>query len=425
MKIQEAFLKIIEGTNELLDDFLFKCSNRLKPEYFSRRSKMGFKETALFILNCGKKSLQLELNSFFQKILHRNESVKKQSFLEAREKIDPKALKEINQYLVDTVYDKCDNLELWDGKYRLSAIDGSVFEIPDTKLLRNEFGIAKNQNREVARARAACIYDVLNKLVITSKIGRYDKSERDTAKEMIEELVKENKAKSDLILFDRGYTKAALFAYLSDNNIDFVMRCARNYSNIIKTAKKEDQIIEINFKQKTYKLRVLRFLLSSGEEEILITTLLDNKYTVEDFKKLYFLRWEVEVNYNILKNRLEIENFTSNSKIAVEQDFYATIYLANMAQLARKQTDEIIQTNNKDKDNQYEYKTNTNILIGSLKEEFILLLLETNNRKRRKKYKQLLNTIAKSTVPIRPNRHVDRIYRRPRGKFKTNQKKCL
>ena len=66
MKIQEAFLKIIEGTNELLDDFLFKCSNRIKPEYFSRRSKMGFKETVLFILNMEKKTIQLELNNFFE-----------------------------------------------------------------------------------------------------------------------------------------------------------------------------------------------------------------------------------------------------------------------------------------------------------------------------------------------------------------------
>lgn len=37
--------------------------------------------------------------------------------------------------------------------------------------------------------------------------------------------------------------------------------------------KKEDQIISIKYNQKTYKLRVVRFLLTSGEEEILITSL--------------------------------------------------------------------------------------------------------------------------------------------------------
>jgi len=96
-----------------------------------------------------------------------------------------------------------------------------------------------------------------------------------------------------------------------------------------------------------------------------------------------------------------------------------------MAELARKQSDDIIETRNDGKENKYEYKTNTNILIGTLREEFILLLLETNKRKRSKNYKQILNTIAQSTVPIRLGRHNERNKRRPRGKYKTNYKRCL
>lgn len=372
MKLKKAYLIILERTNKKIDDFLFKCSNRFKPQYFSRRSKMGFKETMLFILNIGKKSIQLELNNFFKKALKRDDSITKQAYLESRLKIDPKAFIELNEELTDSIYNECDDLELWDG-YRLSAIDGSVFEIPDTEILRKEYGTAKNQNREVARARAACIFDVLNKLVIKSKIGRYDTSERLVAKELIEEIIKEKKPIKDLILFDRGYPKAKLFAYMIDNGINFLMRAARTYSKEIMAAKNENQIITIKFNGKSYKLRVLRFLLSSGEEEILITSLVDEKYTIEDFKHLYFLRWGVEINYDVLKNRLEIENFTSKSKIAIEQDFYATIYLANMAELAKKQSDDIIETRNAGKENKYEYKTNTNILIGTLKEEFILL----------------------------------------------------
>lgn len=160
------------------------------------------------------------------------------------------------------------------------------------------------------------------------------------------------------------------------------MRAAKNYSNQIINAKKEDQVISIKYNQNTYQIRVVRFLLSSGEEEILLTTLLDKKYSIADLKKLYFIRWETEINFDVLKNRLEIENFTSYSKIAIEQDFYATIYLSNMAELARRQSDDIIETRNKSKENKLEYKTNTNILIGTLKDEFILLLLEPNKRKR-------------------------------------------
>lgn len=54
------------------------------------------------------------------------------------------------------------------------------------------------------------------------------------------------------------------------------------------------------------------------------------------------MRWGIEIKYDELKNRLEIENFTGKTKIDIEQDFYASIYLSNMIELARKDSDEII-----------------------------------------------------------------------------------
>ncbi len=59
---------------------------------------------------------------------------------------------------------KCFNRVIEDG-YRLSAIDGTVLELPDTALLRKEFGCSGNQNRMVARAKASCLFDVLNKVI--------------------------------------------------------------------------------------------------------------------------------------------------------------------------------------------------------------------------------------------------------------------
>lgn len=423
MKIKNSFIKNLEKSKIMLENFIFKCSNRLKPKYFSRKSKMGFKETVLFILNMEKKTIQLELNNFFEKVLKREDTISKQAYLEARQKVDPKAFIELNNEIVNNVYNECDDLELWNG-FRLSGIDGSVFEIPDTESLRAEYGVIKNQSREVARAKAASIFDLLNKLTIKSQIGKYKKSERTMAKEMIQEMI-EDGTKNDLILFDRGFPSVELFAYLFDNGINFLMRSAKNYSNKIMNAKKEDQIISVKHNRKAYKIRVVRFLLTSGEEEILITSLLDEKYKVEDLKKLYFLRWGIEINYDVLKNRLEIENFTSTSKIAIEQDFYATIYLSNMAELARKQSDDIIEARNDVKDNKYKYKTNTNILIGSLKDEFVLLLLEPNKRKRNKKFNKIMFKISKSVIPIRPERQNPRKKRVVRGKYKTNHKRCL
>ena len=90
------------------------------------------------------------------------------------------------------------------------------------------------------------------------------------------------------------------------------------------------------------KVRVIKFMLGSGEEEMLITDLFDEDMGVDDFKKLYFMRWPVETKYDELKNKLEIENFTGWTKKAIEQDFYATMYLSNIAAAARWEAQGIV-----------------------------------------------------------------------------------
>ncbi|KYH30447.1 transposase DDE domain protein [Clostridium tepidiprofundi DSM 19306] len=147
---------------------------------------------------------------------------------------------------------------------------------------------------------------------------------------------------AELILFDRGYPGAKFFSFLKGNNVDFLMRAKVNFSKDIKKAKKPDQIIDIKNGKEFLTVRVVRFLLPSGIEEVLIISLLDEKYTVEDLKELYFKKWGVEVKYDELKNRLEIENFTERTKIAIEQEFYASMYLSNMIELAKQESNKIV-----------------------------------------------------------------------------------
>jgi hypothetical protein len=225
------------NSKAILEDYIFKCTNRKSPEDFSRERNMGFKETMLFMLNMVKKALQVELNNFFEEILKRDEVVSKQAFSEARNKIKPEAFIQLNDAIINGMYNDVEDLELWNG-YRLSAIDGTVLEIPNTKVLRKEFGTSKNQNGEVARARASCIFDVLNRMVIKSKIDGYKVCERTTAKSMIEEMVL-NRTHKDLIIFDRGYPSAEMVSFLYENTIDFVMRVKETFSTQIIEARKK------------------------------------------------------------------------------------------------------------------------------------------------------------------------------------------
>lgn len=93
--------------------------------------------------------------------------------------------------------------------------------------------------------------------------------------------------------------------------------------------------------------------------------------------------------------------------------------------MARSRSDELIDSRNKVKDLKYKQKTNLNILVGILKEKLIKMLLEDSRRKRNKIFKEVMDQISRSTVPVRPGRHCKRNKRNKRGKYCINQKQSF
>lgn len=391
----------------IIDDIIFLCKFRTKKTYFTRKGnlKMDFKDIMLFILNFVKKSLQLELDDFFKKVRKNDTNVTKQAFSEARRKVSPKAF----VYLLDKVNEWFYNntpFEKYRG-YRLLAIDGTVLQLHNSEELRNTYGYIENQNAKVARARASALYDIENDMIITSSIGHYRTGERETAEELINNLCKLG-THNDLILFDRGYPSKDFIEFIESKKLKYLMRVSISFLSVVVNAPKEDQIIEVKHNRDTLKIRVIKFKLESEVMEILVTNIFDKDFLVEDFKKLYFKRWSIEVKYNEIKNKLQIENFTGATQIAIEQDFYATMYLTNMVSLAKKDADQDIKEKYKDKNLKYEYKVNTNILIGKLKDNLILMMLEWSPRKRSKMLKEIKAEIQRNIIPIRPDRSFER-----------------
>lgn len=419
--------QLLEGlgiTNRLVDDIIFMCESRAKSTYFTRSAncKMDFKSLIIFGLNFVKKSLQIELDLFFETIEGGEDGISKQGYSEARQKILPTAFIKMADAILDWYYGD-DDYKKFNG-YRLSAIDASLMELNNSERLRNAFGYSESKTVKLARARASCIYDLENDMVITSKITSYFTGEREIAIDLIEKL-KQMGLKNDLILFDRGYPSRPFFVYLEGSGVKYLMRVKNQSMKEVNEAMEPDQIVQINVGGKTIKVRVLRFMLDSGVEEVLVTNLLEESLGIQEFKALYFRRWGIEVKYDELKNKLQIHNFTGDTKIAVEQDFYASIYLSNMVALAKNEANERIAQNNEDKNLKYEYKVNSNILIGKLKDSMVLMLLEDNSEKRRAMNERIIEKISKNMVPIRPGRSKPRNMGRKAPKHPLNQKRCL
>lgn len=80
MKSKNYLSEGIAITDALINDIIFMCETRMKETYFTRigNNKMTFKSIVGFILNFVKKSLQLELDDYFNDINRTNFHVAKQ-----------------------------------------------------------------------------------------------------------------------------------------------------------------------------------------------------------------------------------------------------------------------------------------------------------------------------------------------------------
>lgn len=424
MGIKKSFLEAVEITQGMLNDVIFMCETRMKPTYFTRQgnNKLDFKSTILFSLNFVKKSMQIELDAFFNKFNLADVSISKQGYSEARKKISPFAFVKLTNAVVSWFYE--DNTFNTFGGYRLCAIDGTVLELNNTENLRSHYGYAENKTITYARARASCIYDLENDLILTSKIVPYRSGEREIAKDMIRDLVQIG-LKNDLILFDRGYPSRGFIAFLEEQGIKYLMRCQKTTMKEIVKAKEANQIIKIANNKQLITVRVLRFQLDSGEEEILVTNLIEEGIDTFEFKALYFRRWGIESKYNELKNKLQIENFTGSTSIAVEQDFYTSIYLSNMVSLIKREANDSISQQGKRKKLKHEYKANTNVIIGKLRDYMVLLLLETCPQKQNEMFTNMMKVIVRNKTPIRAGRKYHRNMTLTSNKYPSSQKRCL
>ena len=138
-------------------------------------------------------------------------------------------------------------------------------------------------------------------------------------------------------------------------------------------------------------------------------------------KEAYFKRWQIEIGYDILKNKLHIENFTGKTKITIEQDFYAQIYTFNVLQDIKHTANIKVQENNKDKNLKYEYKPNVNILAGWLKNILIAVVFADTDEEKRKLYNIIIEKAEKNLVAIKPDRSYERRHdTSKRNKYRTN-----
>jgi hypothetical protein len=379
---------------------------------FTRNRKQSFAQMILMMINCLKKTLAIEIDNFIKNVYYRIKDVQvesptKSAFVQQRKKINPAVFKELSDCITENYYGKFSNdVKRYKG-LRLLAVDGSKITLPDTEVLRTEFGTASNQHTRFAQGLCSVLYDPLNKMVIDSVLESSEIGERELALRHFDCL-----KKNDLVIYDRGYTSYEFIYESFKLKSDFLIRASVGFNNIIKAFVKSGKTSEITFfiapkkhqdkiQYSPLKVRLIRVVLSTGEIEVLITSLLDEqKYPSSTFKEIYFIRWGVETLFDELKNKLKLEHFSGYTKISILQDFYCAVFISNIQSLIINDLDcELLEKSNGRK---YQQKINVNQSYGFLKNRIIELLWE--NIPIEDVMGELTELFLKNTVDVIPNR---------------------
>ena len=422
MKNTKLLSLILKETNNLITSDEYKEAYSLGNS-FSRKRKLSFSNTVHFICSALRKSISSEIDNFIEEHTYLNfPNITKQAFSKARQNISPEAFNELCRLFVEKFYSLKKNLNTWNG-FNILAIDGTSLQVPDTEECGKYFGLSSNQNKtRTAVATASALYDVLNDIIVDARITKYKTSERYIAKQHIEVLVNRIPSKNSIVIFDRGYPSYDLFDHLNDKGLLFLMRVSTSFK-LVQSIDSDDSILEYKLKGEIKKVRVLRIKLSEDVTEVLVTNIYDEKITTIEFKELYFLRWGVESKYKELKSSIKIEEFSGTKPIAIEQDFYTSIYLSMISGLIKKDADASIANANKDKSLNSTYQSNRNFILGQVFKRIIKLLVKS--RLRNKILKSILEKSIKIRSQVRCNRSCERKKKHPRKKHHHNIKSCI
>jgi len=349
---QKRILSIFQEARQLLCEPTFVARHRRRPEDFTRQCKLTFVIVTLMILQKSLKSLQLRLHEFVAHWFeagHGDLSVTSGALTHARAKLSPEIFSQLNQKAVLNNFYRPEYQEAvrrWRG-HRLLGMDGSLIRLPSSQELFQEFSeiAIVNQHGKHDRypqARMSVLYDLLNDLALEGQLAASTQGETELARQHLA-LVQAD----DVVITDRGY---AGYQWLVDcrQHGQFICRCScgsfavvqqlvqrdeAEVSLTITLSGPADQITELKRLSLPLELRV-RFVtlrLSTGELEVLATSLLDElAYPTACFGEAYWDRWGIETFYGRIKGRLDLENFSGQTVAAVHQDFQATLFLSNL-----------------------------------------------------------------------------------------------
>lgn len=395
---------------------------------FTRNRKLGFHDTLLMLLTMEADCIKEELYRYFGR---NPDAPSKAAFYKQRSKLTNDALANL-LYTFNGMLSK----RLYNGKYQFIACDGSAVDIfrnpddPDTFFEPNG-----KSTRGFNQVHINAFYSILDRrftdLVIQP--GR-KRNEYAAFCEMVD--AAEGSIPPTVYFADMGYASYNNFAHVIENGQFFLIRCndkrlqgilgrpvedlkeidchveriltrtqSKNKWNRPELSDRYRYICQavpmdyIDDIQREYdiSLRVVRFEITPGCFENIITNLPDIEFDFEDFKELYHLRWNEENSFRDLKYPLCLKAFHSKKYEFIVQEIWARAVLHNFSSAIISRVDI---GNRRTK---YEYQVNFAEAFKICRD--FLRLHDTTTKM------EVEGLIAQNIEPIRPGRTFARQHR--------------
>jgi hypothetical protein len=240
-------------------------------------------------------------------------------------------------------------------------------------------GTHKNQHLTVASVKLLCYFDVLNKII--ARVWLKDK--RIGEIRLVAPYIKEL-PKDVLSIYDRNFGAHIIIFLHRHYGSHCLIRMKKGgfhqVRNFLESGLKEMLVTETlqerawrelrktglpKSKYHTLTYRLIRVELSTGETEVLLTTLLSPIFTTQDFAFLYGKRWGVETCFDQLKNLFKAPIFSGYSALSCRQDLWSVAIMFNLQTILMLAAEPLLKERCKQR--RRAYQINRNVSLNSLK----------------------------------------------------------
>ncbi len=337
-------------------------------------------------------SQQTALNKVFTELAAADQVPTSSAYCQARQKLDPALFVHLNQQIVTDFYTLSaddQSLERWHG-HRLLGADGTLLNLPDTPETRRVFSVAANQHTDYVQATAVVLYDLGNDLGLAASLGPVSGE-----KGPLFQSLWADTQPGDVLVLDRNFADYELIARAMQACRHVVIRCPYQF-NAVKAfgeASINDQVIDLvapdaaglrelvqhGVLPPTVRVRLLKFTLPSGDTEVLLTDLCDSMaYPRPEFFTLYGRRWNQETYYHRFKHIFEVERWSGQRVLTIQQDFFGVLFLTTLESILAQSAQQALTRRDQHRRPRTRAQVNRAISYVALLDQVVPLLLDTH-----------------------------------------------